>query len=86
MVDHNGQTPVTLTDCGTAMDDIGTGDVDLATTLVATYVAQMPRDPGSPTVDAGTIVDTGYNICASNNRVTVSAPNAELGATISVTR
>ena len=86
MVDHNGQTPVTFTDCGTGMDNVGSGGVDLETSLVATYVAQMPMDPGSPTVNAGTVADGGYDICASNNRVTVGAPNAELGSTISVTR
>lgn len=86
MVDHNGQTPGTFADCATGMDDIGTGDLDLATDLVATYVAQMPIDPGSSAVNPGTAADTGYNICSSNNRVTVSAPNAELGQTITVTR
>lgn len=86
MVDNNGQTPETFTDCSSGLDNIGTGGVDLATSLVATYVAQMPIDPGSPTTDQGTVADSFYDICASNNRVTVSAPNAELTQTISVTR
>lgn len=86
MVDHNGQVPGTINDCAVGFSNIGTGGVDLATSLVATYVAQMPRDPGSPVEDPGTIADTGYDICTSNNRVTVAAPNAELDQTISVSR
>lgn len=86
MVDHNGQTPGTFTDCAVGMDNVGTSDLDLAVYLVATYIAQMPRDPGSPSTNPGSGVDTGYDICASSNRVTVGAPNAELGQTISVTR
>ena len=86
MVDNNGQVPTGMADCGTGMSDIGSGDIDLSVSLVATYVASMPMDPGSPSTDQGSIVDTYYNICSSNNRVTVSAPNAELGETVSVTR
>ena len=88
MVDHNGQTPAGMSSCAVGFSNIGSGGVDLATYLVATYVAQMPRDPGSPTVNPGTVADTGYDICASANpiRVTVTSPNVELGQTISVTR
>lgn len=86
MVDHNGQTPDTFSDCSVGFSNIGSGGVDLSAPLVATYVAKVPTDPGSSTVDAGTPADTGYDICSSSTRVTVSAPNAELDQVISVTR
>jgi len=86
MVDNNGQLPGVVPDCASGAQAIGSGGVDLSSDLVATYVAQMPNDPGSSSADAGTAVDTGYEICASSNRVTVSAPNTELGSVKSVTR
>ena len=86
MVDHSGQLPGTIPSCSGAMGNIGSGGVNLGSSLVATYVAQMPMDPGSPANNPGTAADTGYDICASNTRVTISAPWAELGQTISVTR
>ncbi len=53
--------------------------------LTGSYLVNLPTDPsGTP----GTSVDyTGYDIVRdANRRVTVSAPNAENSATISVTR
>ncbi|KKS78294.1 MAG: hypothetical protein UV51_C0001G0010 [Candidatus Woesebacteria bacterium GW2011_GWC1_42_9] len=41
----------------------------------------MPVDPS-----VGDATDTGYTIFVSSSRVTAAAPNAELNATISVTR
>jgi type IV pilus assembly protein PilA len=88
MVDHNGQVPGTLSACSAGFSDIGTGGVNLATALVATYVAQMPMDPGSSSNPAGTAADTEYDVCAAADpvRVTVYAPHAELGQTIQVSR
>ena len=70
-----------------------TGIVDFSSCLVSTYIpSQLPTDPGTPTVSAGSWTDsstynTKYNVVVdSNNRYTVSAPLAELGATISLTR
>ena len=50
-------------------------------TIVPTYVAGMPMDPS-----IGIAGDIGYTITVANSRITASAPNAELGAVISVTR
>jgi prepilin-type N-terminal cleavage/methylation domain-containing protein len=49
--------------------------------LVPDYTADLPSDP---TGASG--VDTGYDVCRTGNRVTVSAPSAELSATIDATR
>ena len=55
--------------------------VDLSS-LVGSYVVEIPEDP-QDTAD-GTV---GYTIVQdANGRVTVAAPSAEQGATISVTR
>lgn len=68
-----------------------TGGYDLASCLVTTYLPSMPFDPsatGAHWTDA-TDYNTGYSVSQSGGntgRVTVSAPSAELGATITVTR
>jgi len=65
--------------------------------LTPTYLADLPMDPNSakgfsngsstPCGTGTTDYDTGYTITkTSSGRFTVSAPNAEGGATISVTR
>lgn len=61
----------------------GAGAVDPNTTIVPTYIADMPNDPS-----ASTAANTGYEICvdAADGRVRAYAPNAELGATIEVLR
>jgi len=63
---------------------IGTtaGNVNLTTLLVDSYIVGIPTDPS-----VGTAGDTGYTICKTvTSRVTVTAPNAENGKTISVKR
>ena len=61
--------------------------------MVTAYMPAIPRDPSTQNgVDVtqglcGTNWDTGYQIMRdANNRVTVSATNAEIGATIVLTR
>ncbi len=55
--------------------------------LVPTFIANMPMDPttGVGTACSGTF-DTGYTISSTSGRYTITAPSAEDGATISVTR
>lgn len=68
--------------------------VNLCTDLVPTVIADIPFDPSSGTVAGGTTpcaagttsYSTGYTISLSNSRFTISAPSAEGGATISVTK
>lgn len=57
-----------------------TGSVDLSC-LTPTYIPALPTDPNA----SGD--DTGYDLMRdSNSRYTVSAPNAELGESVSLTR
>jgi type IV pilus assembly protein PilA len=57
-----------------------TGSVDLSC-LAPTYIPALPADPNA------TGSDTGYDLMRdANNRYTVSAPSAELGESISITR
>jgi len=86
MADNKGDLP--------DVPDPGEVDEALCNDLVPTYIPAIPTDPKSNSdgasintcadVDAG---DVDYNTSVdADGRVTVSAPNAELGATISVTR
>lgn len=95
--DNNGSLPAGIdTTVRTITDAGGLTDVDLCVDLVPTYVADLPLDPQdgteSPAASVCTAVgadySTGYTIVssASDNRVTVAAPGAELSATITVTR
>jgi type IV pilus assembly protein PilA len=74
---------------------VGSGDqINLCNDLVPTFLADLPMDPslasGSSTSTACTTAvtyDTGYKISeSSGGRLTVTAPLAEGGATVSVTR
>lgn len=85
-VDNSGSIPATITTTQTEVCATGgtcTGLVDLGVlTANETYLTAIPADPtGSSTNGAGyEIVQT------ANGRVTVTAPDAQLGETISVTR
>lgn len=61
---------------------IGTGGVNLTAALVDSYIVGIPTDP-----NVGTAINTGYTICkTASGRLTITAPNAENGKTISVKR
>ena len=95
MVDNNGNfdfSGCTATSIPSSATNIASSGavgtyIDLCGCLVDKYIAAMPSDPtnGSYT-DCGTY-DSDYTILksATNNRITVAAPSAEL-QTISVTR
>ena len=86
VIDTNGTLPATITTTQTEICKTGatcTGLVDVSVlTANEKYLVSMPLDPtGSSTNGAG------YEIKKSANcRVTVVAPDAEQGATISVVR
>jgi type IV pilus assembly protein PilA len=97
---NNGSLPPALSGLSTTPVELagGTGhtsDIDLCSNLVPVFLADLPQDPSAATPTGGptpcnsstTSYDTGYEIVeAAGERLTVSAPNAEDGATISVTR
>ncbi len=79
-----GDIPATATNMGS---DTAAGDYDICSCLVPTYVAEMPFDPSTGHYTDCTDYSTGYTIeKTAENRVTITAPSAELGQTISVTR
>jgi len=83
IVDGGAVSSLGLTACSSGVDNIGTstGNIDLGTQLVPTYMVGIPTDP-----NGGTDADTGYDICEEGTgRITITAPNAETGA-ISVSR
>ena len=95
--DHKGSLPTGINSTVKAITSTaGAGNVDLCTLLVPIYIADMPVDPTGGTKtpetslcsDSGAAYASGYTIVASGSasRVTVTAPSAELGVTISVTR
>lgn len=96
MADNTGVIPtgVTSTVSSIADDDgVAPAEADICAALVPTYIAALPVDPlvnnGVAVTDCATVgYDTGYTVVqsATNSRITVNAPSAELGDTISVTR
>jgi type IV pilus assembly protein PilA len=77
-----GGVTVTLLNTPTNIGS-GTGLINLEPCLVPTYISVMVTDPTD-----GTAADTKYQVSqdATTGRITIKAPNAELGETISVTR
>ena len=74
----------------------GATNGDVANCLVPTYMASMPIDPvgttTAPTCTPTYVSSASYDTCytiqkdATSGRITVAAPDAELGQTISITR
>lgn len=87
-IDNRGTLPTGITTTPTVIGS-GSGQIDICASLVPTYLAEMPFDPtatGAAYTDCDTY-NTGYQVSAdANSRLTVTAPSAELSATISVTR
>lgn len=92
-IDSNGVAPATITNgtaCGVATQEVCktggtcTGITDLGVlTTNAKYLVAIPTDPVGVSTNGA-----GYEVYknATTNRITVCAPDAEQGATISVTR
>jgi prepilin-type N-terminal cleavage/methylation domain-containing protein len=89
--DNRGSLPAGI---GTTTANIASTGSNICAALVTRYLAALPVDPqtnnGTPVTDCAAVggYDTGYTVVSSatDNRVTVAAPDAELGAVISVTR
>ena len=85
-IDSNGSLPASITTSTSSICKTSgtcTGLIDLSVlTANQKYLVSIPFDPASSTPN-----DTGYTIVKNaNGRMTVSAPWAENGATISATR
>jgi prepilin-type N-terminal cleavage/methylation domain-containing protein len=98
---NNGSVPPALQYVSTTPVSIGgpaaggstPTTIDLCSALVPTFLADMPMDPsaaapsGSTSPCSATSFTSGYMISESaGDRFTVTAPDAEDGASISVTR
>lgn len=89
-VDHGGTFTCAAGPLPTSTTLMATGGYDICGCLVPTYLESMPYDP-TPTVGSYTnctTYNTGYKIMqnATTTRLTITAPSAELGETISVAR
>lgn len=86
-IDNNGNLPTTITTTATDICSTGaadcTGLVDLTVlTSSGRYLQSIPRDPST-----GDATNTNYTVVRdANGRITVAAPDAEQGQTISVSR
>ena len=85
-IDNGGSLPASITTTQTEICKVGatcTGLIDLSVlTDNAVYIVDLPADPTGASTNG-----IGYEILkTANGRVTVVAPDAEQGATISVTR
>ncbi len=89
IVDAKGDIDSEIT---TAAEDISSSDANLCAKLVPKFIPALPTDPssthkGAVITDCSASYDTDYRIVKdTNNRITVSAPSAQDGETISVTR
>lgn len=86
-IDNQGNVPTSITTTATdicatgAADCTGLSDLSVLTTD-GKYLVAIPKDPRT-----GDATNTGYQISQNaSGRITVSAPDAEQGKTISVTR
>ena len=90
-IDNNGTVPSTITTSSTEICETGVASTTCSSSSLIylgvltdneEYVVSIPTDPNSATTNG-----TGYYILkTANGRITVSAPLAEQGETISVTR
>jgi prepilin-type N-terminal cleavage/methylation domain-containing protein len=79
-----GALPAAATDMAN-----GAGNYDIAPCIVTEYISAMPYDPSGSGAHWTTELDydSGYDISQdADGRVTLAAPSAEIGATISMTR
>lgn len=81
-VEHSGNIPAVITTTPTHIGTSG-GLVNLATDLVPTYIAAIPRDPSN-----GTDADTQYTIYRNTSGRIIASAASELNPTtpISITR
>ena len=93
MADHTGQVFSCASGAlptSTAKMATGAGNYDIASCIVPTYIITMPFDPAASSSHyaSNADYDTGYNVLynASTTQITLSAPSAELGKSVSLTQ
>lgn len=90
-VENRGSLPAGITTTSAVIGN-GSGQVNICSALVTTYLAALPVDPltnnGSNVTNCTASYNTNYSIyrSASDSRLTITAPAAELGVSITVTR
>lgn len=86
--DNNGDlTALGLSGTVPATNISNSTAVDMCDELVPVYLAEMPVDPQTGSFTSCTTYDTQYEVSSgSSNRISVTAPDAELGESIGVTR
>lgn len=89
-VANRGTYPAGITAAVQTIEKVG--GVDLCAALVTTYLAALPVDPltnsGTAVTNCAGAYNTNYTIVksATDSRITVAAPAAELGVAISLTQ
>lgn len=89
--DNRGTLPTGIAQTAQTIGN-GVGQSDICDDVVPRYIAALPVDPsinnGTAITDCAAAYNTGYTIVqsATDNRITITAPVAELSATITVTR
>ncbi len=90
IADNNGLFTCAAGAAPTTATAIKSGDdgYNILPCLVPNYLPEIPTDPSVGNLKSDTDYDTGYTILenATTKRISVAAPEAELGQTISVTR
>lgn len=87
--DNKGALPAGITTTSQTISNTG---ANICAGLVTQYMAALPVDPltnsGTSITDCAVAYTTNYTVVrsATDNRITVTAPAAELSQTISVTR
>lgn len=87
--DNRGALPTGITTTAQTVSDTG---ANICADIITRYIGALPSDPsvggGTAITDCTAAYNTGYTVVrsATDNRITVAAPNAELGEPISVTR
>ena len=86
--DNKGVLPAGIT---TTAQNVSKAAANICANLVTTYISALPSDPqtnsGTSVTDCTSDYNTGYQIVKdAANRVTVSAPGAEISDVINITR
>ena len=91
MADNKGVFPPGIASSPYIDREVSQNGANLCSSLVPRYIAGLPVDPlvnnGTPVFQCGDSYKTGYSVSRTpDNKITITAPNAEQGEKIEVTR